>query len=64
MKMIVCGPSVTHFQFHSWQFARRLAEEILSYSSAVMFAALTLSYLTITYHVAYKTSIILIFWEE
>ncbi len=58
MKMIVCGPSVTHFQFNSRQFARRLAEEILSYSSAVMFAALTLSYLTITYHVDYKTSII------
>ncbi len=41
MKMIVC------FLFHSREFARRLAEEILSYSSAVMFVVLARSYLTI-----------------
>ncbi len=28
MKMILCWASVTYFQFHSRQFARRLAEEI------------------------------------
>ncbi len=32
-----------------------LAEEILSYSSAVMLVALALSYLTITCHIAYNT---------
>ncbi len=58
MKMIVCWASATYFQFHSRQFVRRLAEEILSYSSVVMFVALALSYLTITCHIAYKTSII------
>ncbi len=54
MKMIVCWASATYFQFHSRQFASRLAGEILSYSSAVTLA-LALSYLTITYHIAYKT---------
>ncbi len=34
------------FQFHSRQFARRLAEEMLSYSSAAMSVALVQSYLT------------------
>ncbi len=55
MKMIVCWASATYFQFHSRKFACRLAEEILSYSSAVMLVALALSYLTITCHIAYKT---------
>ncbi len=64
MKMIACRASETHFQFHSRQFTLRLAEEILSYSSVVMFAALALSYLTITCYIDYKTPIILIFWEE
>ncbi len=53
--MIVCWASATYFQFHLWQFARRLAEEIISYSSAAMRVALALSYLTITCHIAYKT---------
>ncbi len=55
IRMIVCWASVTYFQFHSRQFVRRLAEEILSYSSAVMLVALALSYLTVTCHIAYKT---------
>ncbi len=55
MKMIVCWASATYFQFHSRQFARLLAEEIFSYSSAVTLVALVLSYLTITYHIAYNT---------
>ncbi len=54
MKMIVCWASATYFQFHSQQFARLLAEEILS-SSTAMLEALALSYLTITCHIAYKT---------
>ncbi len=55
MKMIVWWASATYLQFHSRQFTRRLAEEILSYSSAVTLVALALSYLTITCHIAYKT---------
>ncbi len=55
MKMIVCWPSATYFQYHSWQFACCLPEEILSYSSVVTLVALALSYLTITCHIAYKT---------
>ncbi len=39
MKMIVLT-SASFFQFHSRQFARLLAEEMLSYSSAVMRVAL------------------------
>ncbi len=50
-----CVLSICDFQFHSRQFACRLAEEILSYSSAVTRVALALSYLTVTYHIAYKT---------
>ncbi len=46
---------MTSFQLHSRQFARLLAEEMLSYSSAVMRVALAQSYLTITCHIAYKT---------
>ncbi len=42
-------------QFDLRQFARRLAEETLSYSSAVMLVALALSYVTITFHIDYKT---------
>ncbi len=52
---IVCWASVTYFQFHSQQFACRIAEEIVSYSSAVTLVALALSYLTVTCHIAYKT---------
>ncbi len=37
---------MTYFQFHSRQFARLRAEEMLSYSSAVMRVALEQSYLT------------------
>ncbi len=55
MKIIVCWASAAYFQFNSQQFVRRLAEEILSYSSAVMLVPLALSYLTITCHIAYKT---------
>ncbi len=55
IKMIVCWPSASYFQFHSRQFARRLAEEILSYSSAAMRVALALSYLNITCHITYNT---------
>ncbi len=58
---------MTYFQFNLWQFACWLAEEIISYSSAVMCVALVLSYLTITCPIAFKSShtcIILIFWEE
>ncbi len=53
--MIVCWASAAYFQFHSRQFARRLAEEILSYSSPVTLVTLALSYLTVTCHIAYKT---------
>ncbi len=54
MKMIESRASTSNFQFHLRQFARRLAEEILSYSSAVMRVALALSYRTITCHISYN----------
>ncbi len=46
--------SVCDFQFHSRQFAHRLAEEIPSCSSVAMRVALALSYLTVTCYIAYK----------
>ncbi len=55
MKMTVSWASATYFQFQLRQFARLLAEEMLSYSSAVTLVALAQSYLTITCHIAYKT---------
>ncbi len=55
MKMIVWWPSASYFQFHSRQFVRLLAEEILSYSSAAMRVALAQSYLNITCHITYNT---------
>ncbi len=54
MKMTVCWASATYFLFHSRQFAHRLAEEILSCSSAAMLVTLALSYLTIACHITYK----------
>ncbi len=44
---------MTYFQFHSWQFACLLAEEMLSYSSAVMRVALVLcKYVCIIFYTA------------
>ncbi len=44
-----------YFQFHLQQFARRLTEELLSYSSAAVRVALVQSYPAMTRHIAYNT---------
>ncbi len=54
MKMIVCWPSATYFQFHSRQFTRSLAEDTANVSLLIHGDACCISTVVSDYNMPYS----------